>query len=356
MKKSVVVLLHIGYWLLFLSLLSFIFLLVISVANPKPNQSDTFSSFFFQWMRLITGFAIIPGALSFYSFYSILFPRFLARKQIARLFLAGGLVSLLSAIAGGLVLSFILYDRSIMFGDGITSALQQTVLISIGAMLNGIVGLVIKGFITSYDDIKVKDELNKKNYEMELALVKAQLNPHFLFNTINNIDVLIGMDAPKASLYLNKLSDIMRFMLYETKTDRIPLADELMYIEKYIDLQRIRTANPDYVHYEVQGDTGHMLIAPMLLIPFVENAFKHSESRKKQDGIRICIIIAPATLSFECENPYTPNQQEPAEKGGLGNRLIEKRIQLLYPGMHTLAFQKEQDTYKVKLVLQRNEH
>ncbi len=120
---------------------------------------------------------------------------------------------------------------------------------------------------------------------MELALVKSQINPHFLFNTINNIDVLISKDAERASAYLNKLSDIMRFMLYETKPAKIPLPKELTYIEKFIELQKIRTTNEHYVNYSIKGDTANFMIPPMLLISFIENAFKYADNKKVENAI-----------------------------------------------------------------------
>lgn len=148
----------------------------------------------------------------------------------------------------------------------------------------------MKGFITWYNDIKTKVELTKKNYEMEIALMKAQINPHFLFNTINNIDGLIQEDSDKASEYLNKLSDIMRFMLYETKTEKIYLAKELAYIGKYIELQKIGTSNPGYVKYEVQGEPANLLVEPMLFIPFIENAFKHTDDKRVENAIKIRFV------------------------------------------------------------------
>src|ERR1044071_687955 len=115
---------------------------------------------------------------------------------------------------------------------------------------------------------------------MELALIKSQINPHFLFNTINNIDVLIAKDSAKASEYLNKLSGILRYMIYETRNEKISLAGELDYIEKYLELQKIRTANPDYVNFQISGEANNLKIAPMILFPFIENAFKHTENKK----------------------------------------------------------------------------
>ena len=186
---------------------------------------------------------------------------------------------------------------------------------------------------------------------MELELIKSQINPHFLFNTINNIDVLIAKDAARASAYLNKLSDIMRFMLYETKTEKITLDKELTYIEKYIDLQKIRTSNMNYVNYYVVGDSSNLMIAPMLFIPFIENAFKHTENKKVENAINIKIIIEKEMIIFDCENYYTKETQVKPDQSGLGNELIQKRLTLLYPNKHTLEIINKNNTYKVKLVL-----
>ncbi len=216
--------------------------------------------------------------------------------------------------------------------------------------IHGTIALIIRGFITWYTDIKVKEELNKKNYETELALVKSQINPHFLFNAINNIDVLILKDGQKASAFLNKLSDIMRFMLYETKTEKIPLQKELSYIENYIELQRIRTSNTGYINYSVSGDPSGLRIAPMLFIPFIENAFKYADSNKISNAVKINFTITDEQLDFTCENSYSEiftNQTH----SGLGNELIRKRLLLMYPGKHTLEITNKNRTYKANLQL-----
>ena len=227
----------------------------------------------------------------------------------------------------------------------------MTLIISVISIVNGTLGLGMKGFISWYKDIKLKDDLNKKNYEMELALVKNQINPHFLFNTINNIDVLITKDATQASLYLNTLSDIMRFMLYETKTEVIPLVKELSYIEKYIDLQKIRNSNTNYVNYVVDGDSDNLMIAPMLFIPFIENAFKHTENKKLDNAINIKIFITKEKIIFDCENKFSEDLQNKSDQSGLGNELIEKRLILLYTNKHSLEVSTLNKTYKVKLTI-----
>jgi LytS/YehU family sensor histidine kinase len=213
------------------------------------------------------------------------------------------------------------------------------------------VALVIKGFITWFDEIKLKEALKEKNHEMEMALIKSQLDPHLLFNTINNIDALILKDSVAASDYLNKLSDIMRFILYETKTEEIPLSKEIEYIEKYIALQKIRTANQSYVRFSVTGTPDHKLIVPMVFIPFIENAFKHTNNKKVKDAINVQILITDESVQLICENKFDSKLTVQQTDGGLGNELIKKRLNLIYAGKHTLTVHKTNDLYSVHLTI-----
>jgi LytS/YehU family sensor histidine kinase len=161
--------------------------------------------------------------------------------------------------------------------------------------------------------------------------------------------VLIEKDATMASAYLNRLSHIMRFMLYETKTEKISFQKELEYIEKYIELQKIRTANANYVNYTVKGTGENLQITPMLFIPFIENAFKHAENRKIDNGIEIHFEVVGGKIIFECNNTCRSNDELLQEYNGLGNELMTKRLQLLYPDKHQLSINRTPTTYKVKL-------
>ncbi len=349
MKKIVVVFLHLGYWITYLLLLAFVILLL---ELPQLNNGQHVKISF----PFLFCFALLPGAVAFYTLYAVLYDRYFAKKKIAGLLVMSLVVSAVAGIIGAFAMTILsLWIKGVsLFNDGWSSAISLTIVMAVGAFLNGIIGLVMRGFITSYDDIKLKEDLGRKNYEMELELVKSQINPHFLFNTINNIDVLIGIEPEKASAYLNKLSDIMRFMLYETKTEEILLSKELTYIEKYIDLQKIRTSNSEYVKYKVEGDEGTKMIAPMLFIPFIENAFKHTENKKMENAISILMLIEKEKITFECENKYSALAQDKTTQGGLGNELIQKRLALLYPGKHTLSVTDTNNSYKIKLVINNN--
>jgi two-component system, LytTR family, sensor kinase len=343
MKKSFVVLLHCGYWLLYLLLLAVIFAIADTQLRKTPSAN------FLNLFPVIL-LCVVPNLISFYAFYFLLFTKFLYRQKFAALIIFGALVCLFSALSGCLIsLIFFGFEQTI-FNDAREFLTLLTSFFAIAA-IHGVIALVIRGFINWSDEIRLKEELADKNHEMELALIKSQLNPHFLFNTINNIDVLITKDATRASAYLNKLSGILRYLLYEAKTEQIALAEEIGYIEKYLELQRIRTTNQNYVTLKITGAPHNLKIAPMIFFPFIENAFKHTENNKNANEIVIEIAIETDRIKFTCKNTYQNNANAKEQFGGLGNELIGKRLMLLYPERYSLETGDYDGVYKVKLSL-----
>ena len=338
MKKSIISIIHVLFWLGNL----FLFVLIIGIIcqSKLVEESDVL-----YYAQLMISIIAVPGIIGFYTFYYILFPKYLENRELPRNILLGLILAFISSIAGGIALYYIAglhpscHKQSNYVGFPIMSFF---------GFLYGSIAIIIKGFITWYAELKEKEALQQKNHEMEMALIKSQLDPHFLFNTLNNIDVLIIKSAEDASLYLNKLSDIMRFMLFETKTDFIELSKEIEYINKYISLQKIRTKNARYINFEVIGNPKGKLTAPMVFIPFIENAFKHASNKKIEDAIIIKIKIEEETTSLYCNNFFNPDAKK-NEHGGLGNELIEKRLKLIYGQDHTINYQTEDDRYIVEL-------
>lgn len=352
MKKSIVILLHIGFWLCYLLLIGIMLAVFYRSSNQAVDQTarvlNAFKSLFL--------FAFLPSFLTFYGCYLVVFPKYLQQKK----FLLSFIYSLLFTI-GASILAYIVMRYFIESGqmtdmdkggvNGRSTAVRTIVFMSFIASIAGLAALILKGFITWFNEIKLKEELKQKNHETEMALIKSQLDPHFLFNTLNNIDVLILKDAAEASKYLNKLSDILRFMLYETKTDEILLKKEIEYIEKYIKLQKIRTTNSNYVSFNVVGNPADITIAPMIFIPFIENAFKHSTNKKIDNAINVQLFINKENILFVCENKFDPNRNVIKESNGLGNELIQKRLHLIYPEQHILELDKQTNLYSVKLTI-----
>lgn len=337
MKRSFIIAIHIAFWLAYFLLLFFIIVAATQGFSSGPNLGYI--------IKIAIPFAVLPSFCSFYLFYFFLFPKYIQTRKIGFSFLYGVLISISSALVGALL--SILFGIKMLLENGFGSFFSMVLI----GLFAGVMSIIIKGFITWYSEIKLKEELTFKNHQMELALVKSQLDPHFLFNTINNIDMLILKDAQLASEYLNKLSDILRFMLFETKTEKIALSKEIEYIEKYIALQKIRTSNDSFVSFSISGNASNQLISPMLFTPFIENAFKHVGSKKTENAIAVSLLIEDNKIRFECENTYNENNKLPLEYKGLGNELIKKRIELMYPEKHNLIIKNQNNSYKVNLEL-----
>lgn len=345
MKRSFIILIHIGFWICYLILI----IIVLAMRfGSEPNVSD---ARILTSIKIIAFFAFIPSLISFYGFYFFVFPKDFQKKNLFLSFICGLVISVIAGSIGLQILTLSMGGNCFDNQNEVTP-LGITLFMSFIGFITGIVSLVIKGFITWFDEIKLKNSLQQRNHEMELALVKSQLDPHFMFNTINNIDVLILKDAPKASDYLNKLSEIMRFMLFETKTNSILLSKEIEYIEKYIELQKIRTSNLNYISYSVTGSPKNHIIAPMVFIPFIENAFKHTTNKKLDNAITINILISNLIIELICINKFNANSPINQENGGIGNDLIQKRLQLIYPEKHALTITNQDNVYSVKLTIE----
>lgn len=357
MKKSFLIVLHIGVWLIYFLMV----VIVLAVYSKTDVNAVNKMARIINAFNNILLFAGIPSAVSFYLYYFFLFPKYIQQKKYVLSFLMGFTVSAIVAVLGYIVHRYFIETGRVLDMDdggihGRSKAVTTIAIMTFIGMVCGIVGWILKGFIHWFNEIKLKEALKEKNHAMEMALVKLQLDPHLLFNTINNIDALILKDAVTASDYLNKLSDIMRFILYETKTDKISLAKEIEYIEKYIDLQKIRTANEKYVQFTVDGDAANKYITPMVFIPFIENAFKHAVNKKIENAITVQILINREAIQLICENKIDSGQKKRPQignhtVGGLGNELIEKRLHLIYNGRHTLQTHKTDDLYSINLTI-----
>lgn len=349
MKKSYVVLFHIVFWLPQL-FQTFTWLFVYSKIASNPG-----SVYKLNLVSTSIGFGFC--AAIFYFFYLYLFPLFLNRQKIKQFLIIGFLVCITAAIINQVFIHYLLIQYQLdastymNYMQDINDGLALFRLTSVG-----VIACMLRGFIGWYNDIKYKKELENRNLQTELALLKAQINPHFLFNTLNNIDVLIEKDSATASVYLKKLSDLLRFTLYESPAETIPLAKEISGIEQYIDLQRIRTSNPDFVKFEVKGDVDGLFVAPMIFMPFVENAFKHSTNKKIDSGIDISITIDNDMIGFSCVNVFDDTQVLEQANSGLGLELINSRLNLFYQGNHTLSISKENNLFSVSLMIRAHDN
>jgi two-component system LytT family sensor kinase len=224
---------------------------------------------------------------------------------------------------------------------------NNSYLIAVPFIALGVLAGLLKQSASTKKEI---ERLEKDNLETELELLKSKINPHFLFNTINNIDVLIEKEPELASKYLNQLCDLLRFMLYEANSDGIDLKDEIGYKRKYLDLQRMRSVNPNFVKLSIKGEMHKKRIPPMIFISLVENAFKYVAGKYKDRAIELCFDISSSDIEFTSRNLFSRDVSN-SGKGGLGISLVIQRLDLLYENRYKIdtRVNEEEMYYEVKI-------
>lgn len=200
-----------------------------------------------------------------------------------------------------------------------------------------------------------KELLEKEKIKSELALLKSKINPHFLFNTLNNIDALIYHDPDKASQSLLKLSEIMRYMSYETVSEFVSLSREIEYIRNIIELHQLRISNPDLIKLDIPQNYPDIRVAPMLLIPFIENAFKYGTFKGSNAGIDIKFKIEDAKVYFTVINHYDISaRQTNPKQGGTGLFNVKQRLEHIYKNRYWLDIIDQNGLFKVELIINTN--
>jgi two-component system, LytTR family, sensor kinase len=182
----------------------------------------------------------------------------------------------------------------------------------------------------------------RQRTKAELSFLRSQINHHFLFNSLNNIYALSLQQSKHTSQAIYSLSSIMRHMATASATNKIELQQEINFIHHYIEIQKLRLSTNTFLSYDVQGDTSNKKIGPMLLIPFVENCFKHGVSTSKPSEIKIRIVIDDNHLLLETENTLISNLDNQEIKSGVGLVNVRKRLEYEYKG-HYVFEQKEAD-------------
>lgn len=197
-----------------------------------------------------------------------------------------------------------------------------------------------------YKEIQQK-ELLLQSRQSELSFLRSQINPHFLFNSLNNIYSLAYQQSDRVLPAIASLSDLLRYMLYDT-TEKVPLEKETEYLQKYIELQKLRFEQPVRADLHIAGDTENVLIPPLLLIPFVENAFKHGDFTNGS-GLQMNIYTSNNKLHVYCHNKKGKQQKDIG--GGIGLENVKRRLSLLYPGKHVLLIEDKNDSFTINLEL-----
>ncbi len=305
--------------------------------------------------------AMMPFYLLFTYFQLYLFiPRLLMKKKIIP-------YVLVSLVFSKIVwwLNFLFYNRFVVpakYGtpvekfwysapweihlEGLKSAFAMVMICGVAVSIK----LLKKWYLENERNQKIE----KEKTVMELEMLKAQVHPHFLFNTLNNLYSLTLTHSDKAPVVITHLSDLLRYMLYECNAGEVPLDNELAALKKYIELEKLRYGNRLDISYSCTGETNDLVIAPLLLLPFVENSFKHGVSNQlDQCWINLHLHAANGGIIFNLSNSCS-NENSTAIAGGIGLKNIQKRLALMYGGKYDLGINHFDEMYAVKLTMQLN--
>ncbi len=196
-----------------------------------------------------------------------------------------------------------------------------------------------------------KREIENEKLYAELNFLRAQINPHFLFNTLNNLYYLAYSKSDNTTEVISKLSQMMRYMIYESNHEKVLLSKEIEYMQNYISLEQLRLNNEVPIRFTVEGDTENIWIAPLILITFLENAFKHGVTNKAANAwINILIRMEGKQCLYRVENSKVPAAKDSREgKSGIGLQNVKRRLELSYPGQYRLKVNDATDRYSVEL-------
>ncbi|MGE5355869.1 MAG: sensor histidine kinase [Deltaproteobacteria bacterium] len=200
-----------------------------------------------------------------------------------------------------------------------------------------------------------KKKLEKENLQSELKFLKNQINPHFLFNTLNNIYALSLIKSESTPQVILKLSELLRYMLYECNEPKVKLKNEINYIRNYLDLEKLRQKSDVVIELMIEGTIKEQTITPLLFTPFLENAFKHGVNKVLENAcVRVNIKIKKNNLLFIIENskPEFTSGILNKQQGGIGLSNVKKRLELLYKGRYSLEIENTKTYYKIELMLE----
>ena len=293
----------------------------------------------------------------FYINYVWLIKRFLFRRQTGRFLCCN--VLLILAVMGlvHLCMTYAIPDQMIGPPHAHPRPLRDVIgFYLINVMIYSLVaGLSVAIRMTNgwYKVQANQRELERERAEAELSNLKSQLNPHFLFNTLNNIYSLIAFSPEKAQEAVHDLSRLLRYVLYESNQPLVPIEKDLDFLRNYIELMRIRLPRQVNLQTDIEVATPGLMIAPLLFISLVENAFKHGVSNSQPSFIQISIRQEGDAVSCSIRNSYFPKSAGDKSGSGIGLSNLEKRLSLLYPDCHHFTHDKEDESYVANLVIHK---
>lgn len=294
------------------------------------------------------GIRLLPKLVVVYVNLWILLPRLLYAKLYLRYVLA-----IAGITVGGLLLQlgliyFLDPESRLILGSKLdaSSMVRGVMIINSVVIFTSALAILQK----RTEDVRRVEQLEKEKSQAELHLLKSQVNPHFLFNTLNNLYSLAVRQSPETPEVIARLSQLMRYMLKQSDASEVPLSKEINFLKSYLLLEKLRYDDSLKVNFDITGEVANQQLAPMLFIPLVENAFKHGLSDKSNnEWLNIKMTLEENQLSFTVENSIPEGSNLIETQDGMGLANLRTRLSLLYPQAHELTLKPQMDCYSAEL-------
>ncbi len=347
-SSSIRVLSHLIFWILVALFYFFLFGL-----NSESRE-----------VSVILSAGLLPVAvLSTYFFNYVLVPKYLWQKSYARFFLFSFYTLLTSTWISFLIVFFALIyivRQKFYIDSSVLHPQWQVVTLNFVVFFAIAVKQVKRAFFiqqekNELEKMKLTTELQLR--EAELKLLKAQVQPHFLFNTLNNLYGLTLEKSDEAPELVLRLSEILDYILYRCDANRVPLSEEIKNLKNYIEIEKIRYSENLKLNLQFPEETNSLIIAPLMLLPFVENAFKHGVSNfPGKTFVELKVVLVERNLIFNIKNSKnTRLKSEGQTLKGIGLKNVKKRLELMYPGKYMLNIEDGEETFSVNLTIELEE-
>jgi sensor histidine kinase YesM len=332
--RNRVVFLHLTFWCVYIS-----FNLYQSIERGFDwGRSLTFTS-------IQLGFVLVIAYLNYFLFL----PRFLAHKNIWRYLVEFAVPFVILVMSRVYLWRYLLADSPrIEYLNSTTYVVQVA-----ATMLFIVIFVGMLRFAVDWFELEAKKkEMENEKLTAELNFLKAQINPHFLFNTLNNLYYLAYSKSENTTEVIAKLSQMMRYMIYDSNHPKVLLSKEIEYMQSYISLERMRLNNQIPIQFDVKGNIENVWITPLIFITFLENAFKHGVSSNNPNAwVNISIELEGKECVYVVKNSKPSIKNETGEKSGIGLKNVQRRLALSYPGKYELKIEDTPEVHEVRLNL-----
>ena len=336
-QKHRMKIIHLLFWLVYFSFFFY------QISNRPRTEDIPFLEIFINALSHTLFLAVVA-----YLNYFIILPRYFNSKN-------GMKYTLEFAIMATLVLAaYIPLKRLIVDGYTHHEGFYYSNRFAIGSFVTSVLVSAFVAslrFFTEWQELEEqKTKFKNEKLTAELKFLRNQINPHFLFNTLNNLYSLAYSNSPQTTEVISRLSQMMRYMVYDCNHDTVSLEKEIEYIKNYISLEKLRLNNNTPIDFEIKGDPGTKYIMPLLLIPFLENAFKHGVSNNQASWIKASLDCSTNTISLQVKNSInSKNGASASSNSGVGLENLKRRLVLNYPDKHKLEFNASDHQYNANL-------